>query len=871
MLSEIVDWVEQKPHSWQIAIDRLIRKNNLSRVDLDEIKNVCKTENGLQNTSYTSVNFVALRAYISGSSSNSNISLTKIHGIQNINALSGTASLEFLNSGLTVVYGDNGSGKSSYTSILKHVCNTRGHKPLISHNLYNATSFSVSKQAQVDYSENGGPSRTISLSNGVVSDGVLKKIDVFDSFSAQHYIDGEDEIAFIPKGLALIEKFALCLKTIDTELEAEKALLDAAKFDFTLLQLDDDSNAKRFLNGLNLSTTRAQLWAACYWDAAKDNRISEIATLIAALKATDPLKTIANNQVKINRLKLFRDKFNSLETNLVSSEATAHIDTILNDYAAAADALRISSESAFSGLPLNNVGGDTWKQLWESARRFYNESRNAEIFPETNMDSNCPLCLQTLSAEAKSKFQSFEEFIKHDTQKIFNSAAKIYGEKIQTLVNLDFDFAVFEPTIVELEVYESDFRSKNETYIAELKAAREVHLANMREKVTTANPLTELTENSKEYIDSIIANLESESIRLQTLSIADELEPLEKEIKELNNAKQLHAYYSRIGKELFRLKKSKLLATCKSQCNTRASTTLSNELASIYVTQNLQIKFQEELTKLGFKNIKVEADTRGERGKQYHYLKLNEPHAGNIPLKEILSEGEHRCIALATFLSELTLSDHLSAIIFDDPVCSLDHKWRNKIAHRIVEESKIRQVIVFTHDISFLLMLQEHCDRAGLNKEIKSLTRKIQETGIVASNPPWDALPVKTRISILKTDHVKVDQIEKNSTEEEYKAAILPLYGKLRETWERAIEEVVLHEVIKRFGREIQTKRLAKVIDLTQDDYDLIDLNMSKCSTYFLGHDSAGALNEQIPDAAEFLADAKILEEFVKTIRTRRN
>ena len=79
-----------------------------------------------------------------------------------------------------------------------------------------------------------------------------------------------------------------------------------------------------------------------------------------------------------------------------------------------------------------------------------------------------------------------------------------------------------------------------------------------------------------------------------------------------------------------------------------------------------------------------------------------------------MSEGEHRCIALATFLSELSISEHQSSIIFDDPVSSLDHKWRNRIAKRIAIESKIRQVIVFTHDITFLLMLQEHCAKLQL-------------------------------------------------------------------------------------------------------------------------------------------------------------
>ena len=65
--------------------------------------------------------------------------LWKIYNIDNINALSTESELNFVLNGLNVVYGDNGSGKSSYTSILKYACNTRGHKPIINNNLYDST------------------------------------------------------------------------------------------------------------------------------------------------------------------------------------------------------------------------------------------------------------------------------------------------------------------------------------------------------------------------------------------------------------------------------------------------------------------------------------------------------------------------------------------------------------------------------------------------------------------------------------------------------------------------------------------------------------------------------------------------------------
>ena len=44
---------------------------------------------------------------------------------------------------------------------------------------------------------------------------------------------------------------------------------------------------------------------------------------------------------------------------------------------------------------------------------------------------------------------------------------------------------------------------------------------------------------------------------------------------------------------------------------------------------------------------------------------------------------------------------HRSAIVFDDPVLSLDHRWRKRVAKRLVEETKNRQVIVLTHDLVF--------------------------------------------------------------------------------------------------------------------------------------------------------------------------
>lgn len=870
ILNDIIDWVESKPEFWQVAIDRLIRNNELSDADILEIKEICKVDFGLSDIQFEKIDFEELRKFADSAINNEDIILSKISNVENISALSQSSALEFAPSGLTLVYGDNGAGKSSYVSVLKHTCNTRGNKPTINGNLYEPTTFGNDKKAEVEYTIDGTNFKTVNLINGEINDSTLKSVDVFDTFSANHYIEGEDEIAFIPKGLSIVEKFALYLKRIENEINMELSSPALAKFDYSLLEVADGTTAKAFLENLNHDTTLDELRAESIWDTSKASKVEELIKKIDELKSTDPKKNLKDNIEKIKRFQILTNKFQVLE-NALSSQILIDFKTILNTYVTTSEALKKSSEEAFSELPIKGVGNNSWKVLWESARKFFNESTGNENFPETNDDSNCPLCLQDLGEEAKQRFTLFEEFIKNDIQRTYDEALEKYSLAIDNLNGLDFSFVEQEPTTSELNDITSDFTQKQKEYLDILTNQRDylVRLFNSKNLVETIESI-DVENTPKTAIIDIVDNLKEDNKKLEIQSIEEDLKPLIATLNQLSGEKKIYDFKPKLGREIYRQKKIKLLNQCISKCKTHSVTTLSNELTTKYITQSLKDNFRIELNKLGFKNIKIETETKGERGKQYHFLKLEEENATNIALKDVLSEGEHRCISLATFLSELSISEHKSAAIFDDPVSSLDHKWRYKISKRIVEESKSRQVIVFTHDITFLLLIQEHSAELDSDLEITSLTRKKKETGIIAKNPPWDALSVGKRIGVLKSAYQQLKKIERTETVEVYKERAKTLYGKLRETWERFIEEVFLNGAIQRFGRAIQTQRLSKVIDLTAADYSLVDSNMSKCSTYFTGHDTAGTLIQEMPDSAEFLSDLKALEDYIKEIRDRR-
>ena len=257
-----------------------------------------------------------------------------------------------------------------------------------------------------------------------------------------------------------------------------------------------------------------------------------------------------------------------------------------------------------------------------------------------------------------------------------------------------------------------------------------------------------------------------------------------------------------------------------------------------------------------------------QRGIAYHQVRLAAD--GDVPTSEVLSDGEARCVGLAGFFTELGTAPHRSGIVFDDPVSSLDHRWRNRVAARLVEEARSRQVIVFTHDLVFLAMLKEHADALDVRLAERHLTRGFQHVGLCRNGPPWYGMTVKQKLGELKDKHQRADKVYRNEGENAYTPLGREIYGLLRETWERAVEEVLLCGAVMRFQRAIKTQSLGRFLaTVTPGDYAVIEAGMDKCSRHLAGHDQAPEINEPVPGPDELLNDIEALENWVKEVRKR--
>ena len=127
--------------------------------------------------------------------------------------------------------------------------------------------------------------------------------------------------------------------------------------------------------------------------------------------------------------------------------------------------------------------------------------------------------------------------------------------------------------------------------------------------------------------------------------------------------------------------------------------------------------------------VPIELRTIGRSGETHRSLELR---GGHKP-KDVLSEGEQTVLALADFLTEVRLNPDTGGIVLDDPVSSLDHDRKNAIAKKLVNESKTRQVIIFTHDMVFLNQLVTHADKENLPFEKNWIQRRNGQPGLVVT------------------------------------------------------------------------------------------------------------------------------------------
>src|SRR5690606_23840783 len=294
-----------------------------------------------------------------------------------------------------------------------------------------------------------------------------------------------------------------------------------------------------------------------------------------------------------------------------------------------------------------------------------------------------------------------------------------------------------------------------------------------------------------------------------------------------------------------RQKKIARLEAAQRGTATNRVTTKSTEIAQALVTDALRAQFAREVASFEIAGLAVELQQQHSvQGiPRFKVALTRKPTAA---VGQVLSEGEHRCVALAAFMAELATTENKSGIVFDDPVSSLDHMHREAVAKRLVAEATHRQVVVFTHDLAFLFELNRAADAAQPKPPvaINSIRRGADKAGFCRSEPPFKARRVSDITTSLSNELAGERYHFELGNQDEWRKYVKSIAEMLRHTWDIAIGEAVGH-VNRRLSNGLRAPGLVKLSAITVPDCEAMRDGFGRCSE--LLHSAAAALNRRLP------------------------
>jgi recombinational DNA repair ATPase RecF len=862
VLKEILEWSQDRPDWQRDALRRLVLEDELSDDDYYELTEICKSNHGLADKQ--DFNPIAKEHIPNVNPNLEKVTLVSIFHYRGVNALAENQSLTF-SKGLTIIYGDNAAGKTGYIRILKKVCRARRQEQILG----NIKSGEKQIAPEVTIKYKVGEEEEPREWSGEERDEDIVRISVFDSQCATVYLTEKTDVAFRPFGLDLFDKLVQACKTIRGKLESEKDSYALSLIEELKKQVPEETSVAKFLSKISILTKPEQVNILAQLSDEEKERLEGMEKILVDLQAKNPAKLVSHLKLLERRVRALHQHLEEIE-KILSDEAVENILDLKNELNIKSDeAIRLRN-AAFQEDVLDGTGTDLWLHLWESARRFSQEIvYTGRHFPVVGEGARCVLCQQNLNSHASSRLEQFEAFVSSTIEKELRKDKVKLDQLLDSIRELEITNAPTSEILEELSI-ENDTIS--DFILLALKNNENRQKATV--KALDANiefesdyPALAVASNKVNmYADQLVERINV----LQGNQTDEKMNLLNKEIQELRARLILQDNIDVVLNEIERMKKIAAYSLCIDETNTYTITQKSSAVTKTVVTNKLKKSFQDELLKLSFRQVAVELEeVGGADGVFYHKLILN--HAPKVDLPKIASEGEQRCLSIAAFFAELSTAEDLSGIIFDDPVSSLDYKWREAVARRLIDESKQRQVIVFTHDIVFLLLLKQYSEEQDVEQLDQYVCQLSIGPGVCTQDLPWVALKVSRRISYLNKKLQEVDKLYRDGDQESYEREAGLIYGRLREAWERGVEEVLLGGIIERFRNNVQTQQIAQIADITEEDCKTVENAMAKCSKWLIGHDQAAAARADIPEPSELREDIEILDTWVKSIRRRRN
>lgn len=843
---DLADWFNGRPGWLQEAARRLFANGILEKKDADELAVLCKREAGIVVSGFADLKAGKLdKNSFAQSQQKVNLRLDSIGNISGINALAPRTPLEFQKEPLTLIYGVNGAGKSGYTRILKQCSGGRGRA------LLHGDVFHEMKAAQkctIRYTLDGA-SHELDWLPETEQHEHLRHLSLYDTAAANVYVDSENEVSYEPFVLGcfrvLVEISEKISESLGREITAKPSRKPSLPPEYMM------TVAGNWYEQITHTTKDQDISDNAVWTEENGAEVQQLADRLREKNPLEKAKTLRKTRGHVQALKKqFEDCVSLLNDKAFETLATAKSNAAAKRTAADTDAKKV-----FEGAPLDGIGTESWKLLWEQARNFSEKVAYPDVtFPNVTESAVCVLCQQPLEVTGKQRLSAFETFVTGNLELQAKDSETVVQQHITALENCIIDAGI-EDKLDLCEITGEDAREKIRQYAEKL--------VKRKQSVLTASMLSELTAMPDQTAFDALSDLES-SLETQAKAFDEDAKTNkraehERNERELKAKKWVSEQKNAIQTEIARQKEIRLLEKAKSSANTKALSGKKSALAEELITSAFVKRFERELSALGASRVKVTIEkTRSPKGQVLHEIKL----VGNktdVRAIDVLSEGEFRIVSLAAFLADVDTGESAAAFIFDDPISSLDQDFEEATADRLIKLCATRQVIVFTHRLSLLAMLEDAAKKAHIECRTISLQRESWGTGQPAGPPLPAQNPKKALNSLLNERLAQARKVWKDVGSQAYSVEAKALCSDIRITIERLIELDLLADVVQRFRRPITTMgKIGKLALIEKTDCEFLDEMMTKYSRY--EHAQPREAPISLPEPDELEADLKKLQ-----------
>lgn len=748
---------------------------------IDAAYSLMRQESGMDPRTTSSVE--PLRLESSSEDATVSLRITKISNVTGINALTSDAEIELCD-GLTILYGENGTGKTGYSRILKALAASRTADVILG-DVLSETPGPEEQSVEVAFELGGEPRRFVW--QGQFGVDPFQRMSIFDSKGVVAHVDDTLEYVYTPSSLTPFSAVIDSLQALSERINDEIGALTPEKAPL-IEKFDRGTTIRPLIEGLNRSTDLEQLRLHAKKASEVQKDIDRLGVDISTLRSDSVDKQISGLNFYRSALKQAREIVGTIR----SFDHSIYNSELIKNASLQKDR-EIFRKEFFEAAHLPGDPDERWEQFVSAGEDY----REALVESGTYDETHCLYCRQSLDEDALKLIRRYRSYLE---DQIADSISKSNA----VLADLVAPIKLMETQHVDAYLSTRDGENDDE-FLSEMRKIKR-GVDELRGKIVSpGQSVTVFPQFAgvEEKFSNEIASLDLEIKKLEDLQQDASKAHADKsqELAELRARVALHDNWQAVEAYVLAEREREELSALRNSLakHSRSVTQMLKVASQNLLNRSFDTYFQEECAALRAPKIRVEFS--GRKGKAHRKKTLSGKHKPS----SVFSEGEQKVVALADFLAEARVGQFAAPVVFDDPVSSLDHRRIDEVAARIAALAESSQVIVFTHDILFAARLMQMMEQSKRVFYYQISDENGKGHVSRATGPRVDSLGnIRSRINVAIQ---KAEQADGDDRDSNVRAG----YSHLRSWCEVFVETELLKGVTRRYQPNVHMTTLPKI------------------------------------------------------------